>query len=1040
MVMTVEKARKKIKKVSERVGESVDDLDETALEGDLAEKQSITGEVEKSGDDDLSADLLQLMVPVAIEKPGDKRTSSLGDTTDDDLDEEEFQTAWAADVVHLPPSLEVEIRVHKGTEPLGISVDSVDQGVNGMLVVLVVPGGAVARDGHIHPGDYLISVNHETLRKVTNSQARAILRRAQLLSTDISVTYIPEEAAVAYRKSIRQDSHSSVESSPVAAIRRTSPRSPYVPSDSSLESSDEREKEIHSSLVTQESQSKHEVQREHVPPTQGVNEDETVRTSLASDGLAFKSKTFGLSQAYSLKKDSLPVTELPSDRLTREFSTSNIRKLSQTKSADGDLKQGPLSICVVDGLYSVHSPKGNKVLVGIELSRKDKFQSDLQKLREKTVALDGAPKKKVEESEVIKSTKDVTNGSQEVKSSKKLTSSQKTPVRGKSLDIKTQSEVSRTKVEKAAVDEALTRGTEKSDDVRKSSVVDVTAKTTEKFAKDVADIVKKERKPEVLISQVSLDGRCLARNVNSNESSDSVRKSNGSKKGNEKEVILVVSSDDSQELKSKRKVIQTRVPSFECTCEKALDDTSPDQMCSCISPSGHLETVLDIYSDNSKRSCYHSAEVADVGSNQTSQELTVYQELANTESIFSSGDEFRSGTTSPFYSPKGDSPEPTTSTKNSSKMDKEVGNLVGVGHIDKKKKEKVSANILLAKHWGQEREVEVVREHNCSLGISIVGGKVDLYNAGPDSSSAILGIFIKNVLPNSPAGLTRELKTGDRILEVDSIDLRNASHERAVEVIRGAGDRVRFLVQSLIQWNVEGNSESVPLTSSSPPLASVELQLEKYEQSSSPVKVQDTVEVTLDDCEKKLLEEGRRSPQVALDSDSDILEIVLPLDVDMDDGENEVNLKDDDDDDVDVEDGVVDADGDDDDDEEEEDENEEEDEDEDEDDDDAAADDNNDSDSDEDEDDDIVKVDDEDVDVKTDDEKEEPDVDEIVQKSEAEDVDEKCETTGNTLADETCGKISDCVTGQEGRRGDNLDEPDEFGYTLSKLKKTCYYK
>lgn len=57
--------------------------------------------------------------------------------------------------------------------------------MNGMLVMLVVPGGAVARDGHIHPGDYLISVNHESLRRVTNSQARAILRRAQLLSTDI---------------------------------------------------------------------------------------------------------------------------------------------------------------------------------------------------------------------------------------------------------------------------------------------------------------------------------------------------------------------------------------------------------------------------------------------------------------------------------------------------------------------------------------------------------------------------------------------------------------------------------------------------------------------------------------------------------------------------------------------------------------------------------------------------------------------------------------------------------------------------------------
>lgn len=71
---------------------------------------------------------------------------------------------------------------------------------------------------------------------------------------------------------------------------------------------------------------------------------------------------------------------------------------------------------------------------------------------------------------------------------------------------------------------------------------------------------------------------------------------------------------------------------------------------------------------------------------------------------------------------------------------------------------------MLAKHWGPERHVEVVREPNCSLGISIVGGKVDLYNAGPDSSSAILGIFIKNVLPNSPAGLMGELKVREDCL------------------------------------------------------------------------------------------------------------------------------------------------------------------------------------------------------------------------------------------------------------------------------------
>lgn len=34
------------------------------------------------------------------------------------------------------------------------------------------------------------------------------------------------------------------------------------------------------------------------------------------------------------------------------------------------------------------------------------------------------------------------------------------------------------------------------------------------------------------------------------------------------------------------------------------------------------------------------------------------------------------------------------------------------------------SSVLLAKHWGPERLVEVLREPNCSLGISIVGGKV----------------------------------------------------------------------------------------------------------------------------------------------------------------------------------------------------------------------------------------------------------------------------------------------------------------------------
>ncbi|KAK8727132.1 hypothetical protein OTU49_009709, partial [Cherax quadricarinatus] len=114
-----------------------------------------------------------------------------------------------------------------------------------------------------------------------------------------------------------------------------------------------------------------------------------------------------------------------------------------------------------------------------------------------------------------------------------------------------------------------------------------------------------------------------------------------------------------------------------------------------------------------------------------------------------------------------------------------------------------SSPMLDGKHWGPERTVEVRRDDKNSLGISIVGGKVDLSWSG----SSVTGIFIKNVLPESPAGKGGHLKTGDRILEVEGIDLREATHEKAVEVIKKTGNPVTFVVQSLVQWT---SSNSAP--------------------------------------------------------------------------------------------------------------------------------------------------------------------------------------------------------------------------------------
>ena len=108
-----------------------------------------------------------------------------------------------------------------------------------------------------------------------------------------------------------------------------------------------------------------------------------------------------------------------------------------------------------------------------------------------------------------------------------------------------------------------------------------------------------------------------------------------------------------------------------------------------------------------------------------------------------------------------------------------------------------------SKHWGPERTVEIFRTGTQGLGISIVGGKVE-----PEGDlSSLTGIFIKNVLPGSPAAALGCLNTGDRILAVGDVDLRLASHDTAVEAIRQAANPLRLTVQSLKVWAGDADTE-----------------------------------------------------------------------------------------------------------------------------------------------------------------------------------------------------------------------------------------
>ena len=78
----------------------------------------------------------------------------------------------------------------------------------------------------------------------------------------------------------------------------------------------------------------------------------------------------------------------------------------------------------------------------------------------------------------------------------------------------------------------------------------------------------------------------------------------------------------------------------------------------------------------------------------------------------------------------------------------------------------------------------------------------------PGGTGSLSGIFVKHVLPNSPAGQTGQIFTGDRILEISGVRLTSSDHTVAVQAIKAAPNPVRFVVQSLAASSAKGDGYS----------------------------------------------------------------------------------------------------------------------------------------------------------------------------------------------------------------------------------------
>ncbi|KAM4695408.1 disks large homolog 1 isoform 4-T4 [Discoglossus pictus] len=83
----------------------------------------------------------------------------------------------------------------------------------------------------------------------------------------------------------------------------------------------------------------------------------------------------------------------------------------------------------------------------------------------------------------------------------------------------------------------------------------------------------------------------------------------------------------------------------------------------------------------------------------------------------------------------------------------------------------------------QEQRKIVLYRGATGLGFNIVGGE--------DGE----GIFISFILAGGPADLSGELRKGDRIISVNGVDLRAATHEQAAAALKNAGQTVTIIAQ-----------------------------------------------------------------------------------------------------------------------------------------------------------------------------------------------------------------------------------------------------
>uniref|UniRef100_A0A8C7I9E7 Multiple PDZ domain crumbs cell polarity complex component n=1 Tax=Oncorhynchus kisutch TaxID=8019 RepID=A0A8C7I9E7_ONCKI len=179
-------------------------------EGDLTDERALEHRFSGNEDDTLQASMIalhgstcsadmdyQTTLQSSTPKVG-QQTCTVGDEPSVKQSKEEGD-----EVIITGSHFERTITVVKGNSSLGMTVSTIKDGL-GMYIRSIIHGGSISRDGRLGVGDLILVINGESMANLTNTQARAMLRRHSLIGPDLGITYVPVEYLEEYKTSLEQ--------------------------------------------------------------------------------------------------------------------------------------------------------------------------------------------------------------------------------------------------------------------------------------------------------------------------------------------------------------------------------------------------------------------------------------------------------------------------------------------------------------------------------------------------------------------------------------------------------------------------------------------------------------------------------------------------------------------------------------------------------------------------------------------------------------------------------------------------------------------